>query len=128
MSDKIIKIGNHILEMSEYETTAVERSAYGLNVYIVGCIDCDLWEYLMPTSTIREEKYRDVSSLWWDFIYGDKEDLINIFILKLNKETGLNFHLLNENTIPSSVLDFRASIGKNLNNGMVQLILYGNNR
>ena len=63
MSNKIIKIGGQTLEMREYETTAYERSIYGLNVYVAWDVKCALWEYLMPSDTIREKPYRGVSEL-----------------------------------------------------------------
>ena len=43
MSNKIIKIGGQTLEMREYETTASERSTYGLNVYVAWDVKCALW-------------------------------------------------------------------------------------
>jgi len=75
MSNKIIKIGGQTLEMREYETTASERSIYGLNVYVAWDVKCSLWEYLMPSDTIREKPYRGVSELWRDFIRGDKDNI-----------------------------------------------------
>ena len=50
--------------MREYETTASERSTYGLNVYVAW----DIRESLMPSDTIREKSYRGESELWLDFI------------------------------------------------------------
>ena len=44
MSNKNIKIGGQTLEMREYETTASERSTYGLNVYVAWDVKCALWE------------------------------------------------------------------------------------
>jgi len=83
MSNKNIKIGGHTLEMREYETTASEGSTYGLNVYVARNVKCDIWEYLMPSYTIREKPYRGVSELWHDFIRGDKDALPISFSINL---------------------------------------------
>lgn len=128
MSNKIIKIGGETLEMREYETTASERSAYGLNVYVAWDVKCALWEYLMPSDTIREKPYRGVSELWRDFIRGDKDGLLNQFLYKLNSETGLTFHLVSQWTLPSSVYEPLARKGFSFNNEVVRLVVYGNNR
>lgn len=128
MSNKIIKIGGQTLEMREYETTASERPTYGLNVYIAWDVNCALWEYLMPSYTIREKAYRGVSELWRDFISGDKDGLLNQFLYQLNRETGLTFHLVSQWTLPSSVYETLARKGFSFNNEVVHLVVYGNNR
>lgn len=102
MSNKIIIIGGQTLEMREYETTASEPSTYGLNVYVAWDVKCALWEYLMPSDTIREKSYRGASELWRDFIRSDKDALFNQFLYKRNSETGLAFHLVSQWTLPSS--------------------------
>ncbi len=126
MSSKIINIGNHTLELKEYETAISERSKYGLNVYMVRKIDCTLWEYLMSSDTIREKAYRDVPHLWTDFIRGDKESLLNLFLSRLYNTTGLNFHILTKKTMPSSIYERLAARGFSFSNA-VGLIVYGNN-
>ena len=127
-NNKIIKIGGQTLEMKEYETTSSERFTYGLNVYVAWDVKCALWEYLMPSDTIREKPYRGVSELWRDFIYGDKDSLINQFLSKLNRETGLTFHLVSQWTLPGSVYEPLARKGFSFNNDVVRLVVYGNNR
>lgn len=128
MSNKIIKIGGQTLQMIEYDTTTSERSTYGLNVYVAWEVKCALWEYLMPSDTIREKAYRGVSELWRDFILGDKDGLLNQFLYKLNRETGLTFHIVSQWTIPTSVYEPLARKGFCFNNEMVRLVVYGNNR
>lgn len=127
-SDKIIEIGNQTLVMTEYETVASERSVYGLNVYIAWDIKCSLWEYLMPSDTIREEQYRRIPYLWKDFIRGDKNGLLELFVSKLNRETGLNFHIVSKETLPNSVYEPLYRKGARFGeNESVSLIVYGNN-
>lgn len=128
MGNKIIKIGDQTLEMREYETTVSERSTYGLNVYVVWHVKCTLYEYLMPSYTIREKTYRDVSELWRDFIRGDKDELLNQFLYQLYRETGLKFHLVSQRTLPSSVYEPLAKRGFSFNNEVIRLVVYGNNR
>ena len=128
MSNKTIKIGGQTLEMTEYETTSSERSTYGLNVYVAWDVKCALWDYLMPSETIREKPYRGVSGLWRDFIYGDKDSLLNQFLSRLSRETGLTFHLVSQWTLPSSVYEPLARKGFSFNNDVVRLVVYGNNR
>lgn len=128
MSNKIIKICNHTFEMREYETTVSERSTYGLNVYIAPNIKCDLWEYLMPSGTIREKQYRGVNELWRDFIRGDEDYLTDLFLLRLSNETGLTFHLANQWTLPDSVYNSLLRRGASFNNEVIRLVVYGNNR
>lgn len=128
MSDKIIRIGGQTLQMIEYDTTTSERSTYGLNVYVAWEVKCALWEYLMPSDTIREKAYRGVSELWRDFILGDKDGLLNQFLYKLNRETGLTFHIVSQWTIPTSVYEPLTRKGFSFNNEVVRLVVYGNNR
>lgn len=128
MSDKIIRIGGQTLQMIEYDTTTSERSTYGLNVYVAWEVKCALWEYLMPSDTIREKAYRGVSELWRDFILGDKDRLLNQFLYKLNRETGLTFHIVSQWTIPTSVYEPLTRKGFSFNNEVVRLVVYGNNR
>lgn len=128
MSDKIIRIGGQTLQMIEYDTTTSERSTYGLNVYVAWEVKCALWEYLMPSDTIREKPYRGVSELWRDFILGDKDGLLNQFLYKLNRETGLTFHIVSQWTIPTSVYEPLTRKGLSFNNEVVRLVVYGNNR
>lgn len=128
MSNKIIKIGGQTLEMREYETTASERSTYGLNVYVAWNVKCALWEYLMPSDTIREKPYRGVSELWRDFIRGDKDAMLNQFLYQLNRETGLTFHLASRSTLPTSVYETLIHRGVSIKNDVVRLVVYGSNR
>lgn len=128
MSNKIFRIGGQTLEMTEYDTTTSERSTYGLNVYVAWEVKCALWEYLMPSDTIREKAYRGVSELWCDFIIGDKDGLLNQFLYKLNRETGLTFHIVSQWTLPSSVYEPLARKDFSFNNDVVRLVVYGNNR
>lgn len=125
-SDKIIEIGNQTLVMTEYETIANERSVYGLNVYIAWDIKCSLWEYLMPSDTIREEQYRRMPYLWKDFIYGDKDGLLELFVSELSRKTGLTLHIVSKETLPNSVYEPLHRKGARFDE-MVSLIVYGNN-
>lgn len=114
--------------MEEYETAMSERSTYGLNVYVVWHVKCSVWEYLMSSGTLREASYRDANGLWRDFIYGDKDELINRFLQKLNYETGLSFHLATHLTLPRSLYERFARKGCTFDKEIVRLVVYGNNR
>lgn len=127
MSKKLY-IGEHTLEMEEYKTAMYEHLTYGLNVYVVWHIKCSVWEYLMPSETLRETSYRDVNVLWRDFIYGDKDELINRFLQRLNNETGLSFHLATHSTLPRSLYERFSRKGCTFDKEIVRLIVYGNNR
>lgn len=127
--DKIIKIGNHSIKLMEFEVEASERPMYGPSVYLSFDVSCDLWESLMPLGTLREKAYRDVNNVWIDFIRGDKNILINQFLSIMSRETGLNFHLANERTLPVSLCKRLQYAGKNLSRmDYLELVVYSNNK
>lgn len=129
--NKTISVGNETLELSEFECQANERHEYGLSVYLVTWVPCTVWEYLMPPGTLREAQYRDIGNLWVDFIRGgDKIQLLNQFVDKLSTQTGINFHLATENTMPKSVYDRLTNLGISFkeDSDSVTLVAYANNK
>ena len=129
MNEKKFFIGGCTIEMVEYEMLPSERSLYGLNVYLSIEIKCDVWEYFMPIETIRDKRCRGADNrLWTEFIKGEKDVLLKQFVQKLNVETGLNFHVANNLSVPKRVYDLLEQRGCSLDGEDVQLIVYGNNR
>lgn len=129
--DKEIQIMGISLEVQEYITTPSEYDRYGLSVYIIFDIPCELWEKVMPSGTIREKCRRDVNELYGSFIYDDSTNL-NSFISQLSSNSGFKIHLANKSTVPSSVYKHLTSrgvdwYGDNPDAG-ISLIIYANNR
>lgn len=127
MNKKSVRVGNFTIVLREWETNIHERSVFGLNVYYGG-VECDIWEYLMPIDTVREKERRGTDRLWKDFIRGNKDYLLEVFVKRLSDVTGLTFHIANINTVPKSLNERLTAMGSPFDGKMVEVIIYGNNR
>ena len=128
---KKITVGNEEIELSEFECQANERLEYGLSIYLVTWVPCKVWEYLMPSGTLREQQYRGINNLWVDFIQGgNKLELLNQFVDKLSSHTGINFHVATKYTMPRSVYDRLTELGMSFreDSDSVTLVAYANNK
>ena len=128
---KKITVGNEEIEFSEFECQANERLEYGLSIYLVTWVPCKVWEYLMPSGTLREQQYRGINNLWVDFIQGgNKLELLNQFVDKLSSHTGINFHVATKDTMPRSIYDRLTELGMSLreDSDSVTLVAYANNK
>lgn len=126
MNKKSVRIDNYTIDLREWETQLHERSEFGLNVYF-GRVECDLWEYLMSIDTIREKERRGTNILWKDFIRGNKDHLLEVFVQRLSDVTGLTFHIANSNTVPKSLNERLTAMGSPFDGKMVEVIVFGNN-
>lgn len=127
-----IVIAGQKVEVYEYQTDDSERSRFGVSVYMFSPT-CRMWEYYMPSGTIRVKAYRDVENLWGAFIRDDRA-MLSQFINTLSTATGYNMHLANKSSIPNSVYTRLSKFGlaKYYGDGRgdcgIKLIFYANNR
>ena len=129
--DKELQICGFTLKAREYQTTPSEYNGYGIAVYIIYDVPCELWERVMPSGTIREKWRRDVNNLWGAFIYDDSSNL-NTFISQLSYESGYKIHLANKSSIPDSIYKDLTAFGIDwYGDGpdtSISLVFYANNR
>lgn len=129
--DKELQICGFTLKAREYETAPSEYGRFGIAVYIIFDVPCELWERIMPSGTIREKWRRDVNNLWGAFIYDDSSNL-HSFISQLSYSSGFKIHLANKSTVPSSIYNYLTSRGMNwYGDGPdtgIKLIFYASNR
>ena len=129
--DKELQICGCTLKVREYKTTSSEYDRYGISVYIIFDVPCELWERLMPSGTIREKWRRDVNNLWGAFIYNNSSNL-NSFISQLSYNSGYKIHLANRSTVPSSVYYHLTSRGLSWYgdgpDAGIKLIFYASNK
>lgn len=130
----LIEIAHNVVNADKWEVNETEKKRFGECVYVFTA-KCWMWEYLMPTGTIRDKAYRDTSDLWGAYFH-DNTSLLNQFIDKLSSTTGYKIHIANKYYLPERYLSLMKKAGKTTYYGdgstssdqYVELVIYANGK